>query len=96
MNVQAGSRDDVGAYGFPPSESRRSHGHGRHDNARRPPAQSSCAANFVAEHLHDGYEGGWLHCDMAGPSTADERGTGYGVGLTLALLGVDGFRDASE
>ena len=68
----------------------------------RPPArlrgaarrQASCAANFIGEHLHPEYAGGWLHVDIAGPSTSDERGTGYGVALTLALLGVDGFRDA--
>ena len=54
-------------------------------------AQSSCAANFIYEHLHPEYEGGWLHVDLAGPSFIEERGTGYGVGLTLALLEVEGF-----
>jgi probable aminopeptidase NPEPL1 len=48
-------------------------------------AQSSCAAQFVAEHLA-GYTGPWLHVDLAGPATAGERGTGFGVGLLLALL----------
>jgi len=55
-------------------------------------AQASCAANFIAEHLHTGYEGGWLHADIAGPAHIDERGTGYGVALVLAMLEVDGFR----
>jgi len=54
-------------------------------------AQSSCAANFIYEHIHPQYEGGWLHVDLAGPSWIDDRGTGFGVGLTLALLEVDGF-----
>ena len=49
-------------------------------------AQSSCAANFVAEHLSADYDGGWLHVDMAGPAWAADRGTGYGVALLLALL----------
>ena len=54
-------------------------------------AQASCAANFIYEHLHPDFNGGWLHVDLAGPAFIEERGTGYGVGLTLALLGVDGF-----
>lgn len=58
-------------------------------------AQSSCAANFVHEHLNDAFDGGWLHVDLAGPAWLDERGTGFGVGLTLALLQVDGFRPAA-
>ena len=49
-------------------------------------AQSSCAANFVAEHLAADYTGGWLHVDMAGPAWAADRGTGYGVALLLSLL----------
>jgi len=48
-------------------------------------AQASCAAQFVAEHLLD-YEGAWLHVDLAGPSSCDERGTGFGVSLLLALF----------
>ena len=51
-------------------------------------AQTSCAGTFVGEHLDEDYEGGWLHVDMAGPATAGERGTGYGVGLLLSLAGV--------
>jgi probable aminopeptidase NPEPL1 len=49
-------------------------------------AQSSCAANFVAEHLSADYDGGWLHVDMAGPAWIGDRGTGYGVALLLSLL----------
>lgn len=48
-------------------------------------AQSSCAAQFVAEHL-GGYKGPWLHVDMAGPVRDGERATGWGVGLLVALL----------
>jgi len=44
------------------------------------------------EHLHPAYKGGWLHVDMAGPAFIDGRGTGYGVGLALGLLRVDGFK----
>lgn len=48
-------------------------------------AQSSCAAQFIAEHLV-GYTGPWLHIDIAGPSDDGERGTGFGVALLLDLL----------
>jgi len=50
-------------------------------------AQASCAANFIAEHLHKEYSGGWLHIDLAGPAFIDDRGTGFGVGLAVAMLG---------
>lgn len=56
-------------------------------------AQASCAGHFVESHLAADYEGGWLHIDMAGPGTSDQRGTGYGVGLILALLQAPGFRE---
>jgi probable aminopeptidase NPEPL1 len=49
-------------------------------------AQTSCAAQFVGEHLDDDWEGSWLHVDMAGPVQADDRGTGYGVALLLELF----------
>ena len=55
-------------------------------------AQTSCEANFIGEHLHPEYKGGWVHVDLAGPAWIDERGTGYGVGLTLSLLEVEGFK----
>jgi len=52
-------------------------------------AQSSCAAQFVHEHIDSDWEGAWLHVDLAGPSTgSDDRGTGYGVGLLLELFGI--------
>lgn len=48
-------------------------------------AQSSCAGQFIAEHLGD-YAGPWLHLDIAGPSGNGERGTGFGVALLVELL----------
>jgi probable aminopeptidase NPEPL1 len=52
-------------------------------------AQSSCAAQFIAESLSAATPAGanvrWLHVDMAGPVVARERGTGFGVGLLTAL-----------
>ena len=57
---------------------------------------SSCAASFIHSHLHPRYAGGWLHADMAGPAFIDDRGTGFGVALTLALLGVEGFEAAPQ
>lgn len=51
-------------------------------------AQTSCAAQFVAEHLGN-YAGKWLHVDLAGPSGYDNgRGTGYGVALLTELFEV--------
>lgn len=48
-------------------------------------AQSSCAAQFVYGHLADtGVP--WLHIDLAGPAFRDERATGFGVPLTVALV----------
>ena len=53
-------------------------------------AQSSCAAQFVYNHVDNEWKekgGKWLHVDMAGPSTHDSgRGTGYGVGLLVSLV----------
>jgi len=48
-------------------------------------AQSSCAGQFIANHLpEDAPE--WLHIDIAGTAwDGDNRGTGYGVGLLLAI-----------
>ncbi len=48
-------------------------------------AQSSCAGQFIGEHLGS-YENPWLHIDFAGPSTHKERGTGFGVALLLTLF----------
>jgi len=48
-------------------------------------AQSSCAGQFVANHLGK-YDKLWLHVDLAGPSFRVERGTGFGVNLLLELF----------
>jgi probable aminopeptidase NPEPL1 len=48
-------------------------------------AQSSCAGQFVANHLGD-YAKPWIHIDMAAPAKAGGRGTGWGVGLLLCLF----------
>jgi len=52
-------------------------------------AQVSCAGQFIGNHIGDHLDegGAWLHVDMAGPSTRSGRGTGYGVGLLLGLVG---------
>lgn len=48
-------------------------------------AQSSCAGQFIANHLPKDPPR-WLHVDIAGPAwSGSRRGTGYGVGLLLAL-----------
>ncbi len=53
--------------------------------ADRANAQSSCAGQFIANHLPDGAPP-WCHIDLAGPAWgSDDRGTGYGVGLLLAI-----------
>jgi probable aminopeptidase NPEPL1 len=53
-------------------------------------AQPSCAAQFIHNHLTAaGYEGPWLHVDMAAPAVhSNGRGTGFGVGLLLVLAGL--------
>ena len=43
-------------------------------------AQSSCAAQFVYNHIED-TETLWGHVDLAGPAFRSERGTGFGVAL---------------
>jgi probable aminopeptidase NPEPL1 len=54
-------------------------------------AQSSCAGHFIESHLDASYQGDWVHIDMAGPGTKNERATGYGVALVLGLLQAPGF-----
>ena len=50
-------------------------------------AQSSCAGQFIANHLEDYLDNGgrYLHIDMAGPSMADGRATGFGVALLYEI-----------
>ncbi len=48
-------------------------------------AQSSCAAQFIFNHIED-LEVPWLHIDLAGPSaTVSGLGTGYGVALIAEI-----------
>ena len=46
-------------------------------------AQSSCAGQFIGNHLEQYLDNGgkWIHIDMAGPSMEGARATGYGVSL---------------
>lgn len=49
-------------------------------------AQSSCAGQFIANHI-PGWTRPWLHIDIAGPARGGgNRGTGFGVALLLELL----------
>lgn len=47
-------------------------------------AQSSCAAQFVYNHIDD-LNVPWLHIDLAGPAHRADRGTGFGVALMAAV-----------
>ena len=50
---------------------------------------SASAGIFVWKHLTSaGFEGKWLHIDMAYPSHIGERATGYGVALLCKILKV--------
>mmetsp|Transcript_10487 Transcript_10487/g.32043 ORF Transcript_10487/g.32043 Transcript_10487/m.32043 type:complete len:507 (+) Transcript_10487:310-1830(+) len=51
-------------------------------------AQSSCAAQFIADHLPSTYSGVWAHIDMAGTAMSNGRATGYGVALIVQYLGL--------
>mmetsp|Transcript_4053 Transcript_4053/g.13317 ORF Transcript_4053/g.13317 Transcript_4053/m.13317 type:complete len:318 (-) Transcript_4053:1558-2511(-) len=55
-------------------------------------AQCSCAASFVFQHLHPDYHGAWLHVDLAGPAFVNDRATGFGCALIMALLGCQPFK----
>lgn len=48
-------------------------------------AQSSCAAQFVYNHIEE-TAARWLHVDLAGPAFRNERGTGFGVGLLTEVV----------
>uniref|UniRef100_A0A7S0ZAW7 Cytosol aminopeptidase domain-containing protein n=1 Tax=Timspurckia oligopyrenoides TaxID=708627 RepID=A0A7S0ZAW7_9RHOD len=54
--------------------------------SRRDNCPSACAAQFIAEHLPPDFNEVWMHVDIAGPASAGERGTGFGVGLLVTLL----------
>ena len=51
-------------------------------------AQSSCAGQFIGNHLETYLNDAgnrWLHVDMAGPSSDNGRATGFGVALLYQL-----------
>ena len=58
--------------------------------SNRMDAASSASGWFMYDHMNAaGYNGNWVHIDMAGPAvfTGSGRGTGYGVALISSLLG---------
>ena len=57
----------------------------RNSVADRMNAQSSCAAQFVYNHIED-LNPAWVHLDIAGPAFRDGRATGYGVALIIDLV----------
>jgi probable aminopeptidase NPEPL1 len=67
----------------------------RNSVADRMNAQTSCAAQFIYSHIED-LDLPWLHVDMAGPSSHQERATGYGVAFTAALLDTLRKQDLAE
>uniref|UniRef100_A0A914WLW8 Leucyl aminopeptidase n=1 Tax=Plectus sambesii TaxID=2011161 RepID=A0A914WLW8_9BILA len=42
---------------------------------------------FIGAHINFTDDVDWLHFDMAAPSEAAERATGYGPALLISLLG---------
>ncbi len=48
-------------------------------------APSSCAGQFVYNHIED-LDRPWIHLDIAGPAFRDGRGTGYGVALIAEIV----------
>ncbi|MCB9716361.1 MAG: leucyl aminopeptidase family protein [Myxococcales bacterium] len=61
----------------------------RNSVANRMNAQTSCAAQFVYEHLADAPRARsrrWCHIDLAGPSFPKDRGTGFGVALIAEMV----------
>jgi len=57
--------------------------------ADRGNAQSSCAGQFIGNHIEDYLKRGgkWIHVDMAGPvANSTGRATGYGVALLYSLV----------
>ncbi len=57
----------------------------RNSVKNRANAQSSCAAQFVYNHL-DKTGVKWAHVDLAGPAFRADRGTGYGVALLAEVV----------
>jgi probable aminopeptidase NPEPL1 len=61
----------------------------RNSVTNRNNAQTSCAAQFIYEHLTDAPRAKsrrWCHIDLAGPAFPKDRGTGFGVALIAQLV----------
>jgi probable aminopeptidase NPEPL1 len=61
----------------------------RNSVANRNNAQTSCAAQFIYEHIADAPRAKtrrWCHIDLAGPAFPKDRGTGFGVALVAQLV----------
>lgn len=56
--------------------------------ACRTNAQSSCAGQFIGNHIDEFLNAGgkWMHIDMAYPVHQGERATGFGVALLYAIV----------
>ncbi|MEM7675915.1 MAG: leucyl aminopeptidase family protein, partial [Myxococcota bacterium] len=52
----------------------------RNSVKNRANAQTSCAGQFIYNHL-EGTNAQWCHVDLAGPAFRSDRGTGFGVAL---------------
>ena len=57
----------------------------RNSVTNRMNAQSSCAGQFIYNHIED-VNPAYLHLDIAGPAFRDGRGTGYGVALITDIV----------
>ncbi len=57
----------------------------RNSVANRMNAQSSCAGQFIYNHIED-VNPAFLHLDIAGPAFRDGRATGYGVALMADIV----------
>ena len=61
----------------------------RNSVSNRMNAQTSCAGQFVYNHMEDS-KARWCHVDLAGPAFPKDRGTGYGVALlSQAILALE-------
>ena len=58
----------------------------RNSVKNRANAQSSCAGQFIYNHL-EGTHSRWCHIDLAGPAFRADRGTGFGVALLSEAVG---------
>lgn len=57
----------------------------RNSVKNRANAQSSCAAQFIYNHIED-TDTPWVHVDLAGPASIEGLGTGFGVALMATMV----------